>query len=166
MASPPRRITKMVDAPARAAFIAALKECGMVGASAYSIGFSRFAFYRARERHPAFAEWDRITGPQRPRSAGIDQAALERALFKRVLRGVIRHVVYQGEVVDTYRVFDNRSAFAMLAKAMHATYGPKAAGMPEPVDVMSREEFLAAIAPRPRTKAVVAGDGADPARAP
>lgn len=151
MTSPPRRITGMVDAPARAAFIAALKECGMVGVSADATGFSRFAFYRARERHKAFAdEWDRITGLRRPRSDTVDAAALELALFKRVLRGVKRRVLFQGKVVDTYRTFDNRLAFSMLAKLRSETYGPDAFGGPEPVEVMSREAFLAAIAPRRR----------------
>lgn len=160
MASRPAKTpVKMVDAPARAAFIAAFKECGMVGAAADTTGFSRFAFYRARERHKAFAdEWDRIAGPRRPRSTGIDAAALEAALFKRVLRGVKRRVLFQGKVVDTYRIFDNRLAFSMLAKLMPDTYGADAIGGPEPVEVMTRDEFLAAIAPRPHIERAVPDD--------
>jgi len=145
----PKTPTKMIDARDRAAFIANLKECGMVGASADALGISRWAFHRARDRHPAFAaEWDRITGTRR-RSDAVDAAALELALFKRLLRGVKRRVLFQGKVVDTTRVFDNRLALMMLAKLLPDTYGPDAFGGPEPVEAMSREAFLEAIRPRP-----------------
>ncbi|MGI4877726.1 MAG: hypothetical protein ACRYG4_09600, partial [Janthinobacterium lividum] len=75
---------------------------------------------------------------------------LEKALFKRLLNGIKRRTIYQGKVVDIYRVFNDPLAFRMVAALLREKYSEYAADEPEPVELMTREAFLAAIAIRPK----------------
>jgi hypothetical protein len=139
----------LIDAARRDHFIAALRDCGAVGIAAERAGATRFAFYRARGHHPDFAiAWDTALG--RVPALAVDPVKLETALFKRLLGGVKRRTIYQGQVVDTYRVYNDPLAFKFVAALLRGKYGEHAVDEAEPVELMTREAFLAAIAIRPR----------------
>lgn len=148
----------MIDANMRDRFLAALRDCGAVGVAAEQIGSNRWAMFRAREHNPDFAAaWDLAMG--RVPIPAIDAAKLEAALFKRLLRGVKRNRLFQGEVADVCRVYEDRLAFQFLARLMPDKYGANAAGFAaEPVEVMSREEFMALISAKPRSGDLLIGD--------
>ena len=80
----------------------------------------------------------------------VDPVKLEKALFKRLLNGVKRRTIYQGKVVDIYRVYNDPLAFKMVAVLLAEKYGEHAGDEPEPVELMTREAFLEAIAIRPK----------------
>ena len=143
MVPTPQRPTPVaIDAAVRAAFIAALRDCGMVGVAAKRAGASRFALHRQRRIHPGFAEdWDAIVAPQ---VEIIDPAKLEAALFRRFVRGVKRRRLYRGEVIDTYRDYQDREALRFLAMLMPEKFG-EATTIAAPPVVMTREEFIAAL---------------------
>nr|WP_295661539.1 hypothetical protein [Polymorphobacter sp.] len=145
----PARAAPVIDADRRDRFIAALRDCGAVGVAADRAGASRFAFNRARDHHPDFRiAWDTALG--RVPTLKIDPARLEAALFKRLVSGVKRRTIYQGKVVDTYRVYNDPLASKVVVALMSDKYGQHAADGPEPVELMTREAFLAAIAIRPK----------------
>ncbi|UAJ08797.1 hypothetical protein [Polymorphobacter megasporae] len=145
-----RRVGPVIDADRRDLFIAALRDCGAVSVAADRAGASRFAFRRARDHHPDFAvAWDTALG--RVPALAVDPVKLEKALFKRLLNGVKRRTIYQGKVVDIYRVFNDPLAFKFVVALLWEKYAGHAADAPEPVELMTREAFLAAIAIRPRT---------------
>jgi hypothetical protein len=150
MAAKPRPDGKMVDAGVRKAFLTAVRECGVVAAAAKHVCVSRYALLRARDLHPDFAEeWDSVVRRLRP--AAIDPVKLEKALFNRILYGITRWRLFKGKVADTYRELQDRLGMTFLAMLMPETYGNAAARMVPPVEVMTREEFLAAIDLKPRS---------------
>lgn len=149
--APRRKPSMIVDAKLRDRFLTALRDCGAVGVAAERVGSNRFAMLRAREHNTDFAAaWDLAMG--RVPIPAIDAAKLEKALFKRLLRGVKRNRLFQGEIADVYRVYEDRLAFAMLGRLMPDKYGAATAGFAaEPVEAMSREEFMALISAKPRS---------------
>lgn len=148
-AARPARCAPVIDAARRDLFIVALRDCGAVGVAADRAGATRFAFYRARDHHPDFrVAWDNALG--RVPTLAVDPVKLEVSLFKRLLNGIKRRIIYQGKVVDTYRVFNDPLAFKVVVALMRDKYGEHAANEPEMVELMTREAFLAAIAIRPK----------------
>lgn len=146
-----RKVPIIIDGKVRESFLVALRDCGAVGIAAARVGATRFAMNRAREHDPDFAAACDLALGRVP-SLAIDAAKLEKALFKRLLGGVKRRRLFQGDVVDTYRDYDDRVAFAMLGRLMPDKYGAAAAGFAaEPVEAMTREEFMALISAKPRS---------------
>lgn len=144
-----RRVDPIIDADRRDLFIAALRDCGAVGVASERAGASRFAFRRARDHHPDFAAaWDTALG--RVPALAVDPVKLEKALFRRLLNGIKRRTIYQGKVVDTYRIYNDPLAFKVVAALLWEKYAGHNADAPEPVELMTREAFLAAIAIRPK----------------
>lgn len=152
-----RRTPVVVDAALRDRFVALLRDTGAVGVAADRLGVSRFAMSRARRGNPDFATACDVALGRKPAPVN-DAAKLEAALLERLRYGVKRKQYFAGKVVGTYRVFNDRLAYAVLAKLMPEKYGPGATTAAAPLEVMSREAFLAIIAARPRTADLPASD--------
>ena len=137
------------DAAERERFIAALRETGSYTAASRLTGHARQTVYQLRRRDGDFAAACAA-------ALGRETAErLETALLTRAIEGVERTRTFADGRVEQWREYDNKLAFALLARLVPAKFGATAVA-PPPLPVMTRAEFIAAIEARPAT--VAAGE--------
>jgi hypothetical protein len=142
------------DPQRRVAFLAALRESGIVRTAAARTGISPSSAYRMRRQLPEFAAaWDVALRRTVPVATNVD--ALEAVLLDRVINGVERRRLYAGTVVDTYREYPERLSIVMLQALFPDRYGKTNGGgeIFAPYPVVTREEFMARVAAAQRSEA-------------
>ncbi|MEM7687938.1 MAG: hypothetical protein AAF291_02855 [Pseudomonadota bacterium] len=104
-------------------FLAELYVTGSVGCAAKSVGMSRNSAYRIRARDEAgsFARaWDAVlTRPGLGRAPGakVDwRKVTQKALIARVETGLVKPVIYRGQVTSIARKPDNSALFRLLRR--------------------------------------------------
>ena len=109
------------DTAVRDSFLATLREVGTLAAAYRATGVAKSTLSRLRRRDRAF---------DAACAAAIGTAktdCLEAALIDRAINGVVRIKTYADGRRETWREFDNRMAFALLAKLLPERFGTMAA---------------------------------------
>ena len=118
------------------AFIEALADTGSVAAACRMVGRSERSAYGLR-RHPEAGEFAAAWAAAQ--AHGV--LRLQDAVIDRALNGVDVPVVAYGDVVATYKQYDNRLAAFILRNHLPEAYGVDGAGAPHAIDAKKIERL-------------------------
>jgi len=135
--TPVPRKTKRADGwrpELQRAFIEALANTGSVASACRVVGRSEGSAYALR-RHPEAGEFRAAWLA----AQGHGILRLQDAVIERALNGVDAPLIYHGEVVGTYRKFDNRLAAFILRNHLPGQYGEDGGRRPHAIDAKKLE---------------------------